>query len=1108
MAKHVKFRVGKPKARLDAFQLMANPLTANFLSEERYIDAAASFVDGYYKEDFSRRFLELYEKKRFRELFNCSYNSIEDFYKEGTFRITRKKRILEVYGCLLTAHAAEINQFVKARKFFESAVLEGRLDEALVILEDIEHHVGESIWYIRNKILVLSLKGNLQEMQDFAESCTERSTEQFFSYLISCCLLIASDPLLHHKKRILNGVKELDEAGVNQWSDMLRLIFVPRPFFDSVELLSCLAVIQAFNAIDQYCLLTKLSAEVMAFDEGSDATQSEFKDFIDVLQASIEDESLPSLARLEQAQVDGDSLSLKLTSLYETEQYEDLIRVFVSRFNDIEEPLAFVNLVAKAAAIIKPKYLSEMPGLIYQLVESLSSIYMLSVPPNQVEDKISAVVILLYHFSGSSQLQLSLYKSMPLRYNKSEWVRLAKSALLTTTDSTPLSKLLATDMDPLSSHKYITNKSLLPLHRVLRASLQESVGNGDLELLALQAHFDKVPLAKDFYESVSTYYTRAEQPFELIELCARTLAKNPNAYIAFPMRKIVDFIEEEAVCSLDSVIIVYYYVKKIDSTKDYLLNETYEEFFGVNGTSRPSELLEVLDVRDDRALVLFRDVSSFETMDFLGSFSDSNDLRAERVRIIDYLRDAEVIDPEQHRAEVDEIVVQVVVDAGATEFNVAKIHVNDNALKRLISEDLSSLLSLFKSIKFEKEEKIIRLGADSPDGQATKAVVAGDRNTTLLKMLQLIQNSFLYDEKHGLDKNLSAEIRHGFFSNLMRSKLEEANLLTEVDELGNYKANAYWLNANSLVASEILEDIDKQLKWFSASFNELIAEAEEWMNVSSFDVETNRVFHYRTNANDFQIFLTLADVSTTSDEFFDYCITTLWDTTESCMEEMREKLNVDFKNKVDRLFDELISRITDAKSGVALHGLMTSITQTKSDIREDITTVSEWFKRNTEYASTERSIKDLINISIECFERVRGFRLIVEKEVSCLSPVLIDGQHVKAFIVAFVNILENACRHSGFSQSTEIKIESELKGNSWHVAVSNNLSSAKCSSLTSERISQVVDKMKGPLSLNMMRREGGSGLSKAFNQLRTIDGKFDVDVAKIDSSFRTLITYG
>lgn len=1107
MAKHKSYRTGKPQATPNAYQLLANPLTSGILSDEKLLHSAAIFLGDTTKADFPEKFRFLYKKNRFKQLFNAAHNCVETFSCKDNFVFSNTKSILAFYTAIFSSHALEINKLIESRAIFESAVLQGDLDEANAILEDVVNELGESLWYVRNKLLILSLKGKLQEMQDFAESCSNRSTDGFVTYLIRCFLLLSSDPLLHLKKFVTNTVTELEEAGIRQWSDLIKLFFIPRPLLAGAEPLGCIGPIQSFCVIDQYTLVSKLAAETLAFSDRTDISRQEYQEFIRTISLKIHDPSLPNTSRHEHPAPNSESIAIKLTSLYETEQYEELIRAFVYNFKDLEAPLAFVNLIAKAAAITNPTHLHEMPGIAYQLISNLANLYKLSTAPNQLEEKISAISVLLHDFRDSAHLQLCLYKSMPLRYRKSDWSWLARAALTRTTESTPLAKLLATDMNPLDSREYISKIADLPQHRVLRLALQKCENNSESELKELQAGFSLIPLAKDYYESVSSYYIKENKYLELIELCARTLAKNPNSYIAFPMSLIMNFIEREAECSLNSIIIIYYYVKKIDSSKDYLLNETYEEFFGVNGASRPSELLSDLDITDERVLVLFRDVSSFETMDFLGSFSDSNDLRAERVRILDYLRDAEAIDPEQHREEVDEIVVQVVVDTGATEFNVAKIDVNDTAIKRLLFEDLLSLLSLFKSVKLENEEKIIRLDSAPSEGQAAKAVVAGNKNTTLFKMISLIQNAFLYDEKHGLDKNLSAEIRHGFFSNLMRSKLEEANLLTEVDESGEYKANTYWINSNALVAHDVLTNIDKQLGWFSSSFNELITEAEEWMKVFSGDEDTNRAFHYRMTSDEFETFHTLAEVSSNADEFFDFCVIMLWDKTELCMQEMRERLNVELKNRVDNLFDELLSRITEAKSGVALMELTKAIIQTKSDIREDITTITEWFKRNTAYASTARSIKDLIDISIECFERVRGFRLRVTKEINSLCHVELEGRHVKAFIVALVNVLENACRHSGNAQDTEILVEAEEENKSWKLKISNNLASTKLELLNPEKISQITGKMKGPLSLNMMRLEGGSGLSKAYNQLRSIHSGFDVHVSVEDNLFRTQITY-
>lgn len=1107
MAKHKKYRTGLPQKSPDAYQLIANSLTANFLDDEAYCNAVAAFLGSQHNEVFRKRFLHLYQKDRFRKLFNASANTIEQFYQNDNFHFSGLKETLTLTELIIEGHSTQINSFARARLVFETAVLQGNLELASEILENIKNENGESLWYIRNKILVLGLKGKLQEMEDFAEACNNRSKDGFVSFLIRCFLLLASDPLLHQKKLILNTIKELDEAGIKQWADLLRLFFVPRPLFEPASALTCLPAIQAFTAIDQYTLITKLSAEIFSFSDSDTLITGEFQHFTQAIKSHINDNCLPSTSLTQRNHQDNESLAIQLTKLYETEQYKTLIDTYVQNFDTLGSPLEFANLIAKAVAIANDLHISEKSGLAYQLINHLSCLYKLSAPPNQLEESIAAIIVLINHFSSSPQLQLTLYKSMPLRYDKRSCAWLAKISYLTATESTPLTHLLAENADPLREHKYITCSSSLPAHRSMRLALRESAAENGPELSTLQSNFSEVPLAKDYYESISSHYIKTNQYIQLIELCAKALAHNQNSYIAFPMTDILRFIEANTECSLNSTIIVFYYVKKIDSSKDYLLNETYEEFFSLNGASRPSELLNVLDFHDERTIVLFRDISSFETMDFLGSFNDSNDLRAERVRILDHLRDAGAIDAERHREEVDDIVMQVVVDAGATEFNVAKIDVNDTALKRTLSEDLSSLLSVFKSIKFEKEEKLIRLDSILTDGQTAKAVVAGDRNTTLLKMIHLAQNAFLYDEKYGLDKNLSTEIRHGFFSNLMRSRLEEANLLTEIDETGEYKPNIYWISANSLVAPDILQKIDTQLRWFSASFNKLITEAEEWMKVESSDEDSDRVFHYRINSREFSIFHTLAEASANGDDFFDNCITVLWEKTENCMQEMRERLNVDLKTKVDTLFEELILRITEAKHGVALMELMTSIIQIKNEIREDITTVSEWFKRNTEYAAKERSIRELIDISVECFERVRGFRLRIYKDLEILPDSAIEGRHVKAFIIALVNILENACRHSGHAQLTEITFEARETSSCRIIEISNNLCELKATAINEETISLVSDKMKGPLSLHMMRQEGGSGLSKAYNQLKTISSAFDINLALKGHRFVTEISY-
>ncbi|MPQ82581.1 hypothetical protein F0170_00395 [Pseudomonas sp. MAFF 730085] len=1109
MTKRRPARKGKKNFQPDTYQLLANPLTAGLLSPDIYQGYAATFIARYNGKDFAEKFEDLYKKDKFKSMFNAPALNIEAFFGRNIFisNVTRK-RLLEMYLCILKAYAPKINLFVIAKHKFESAVLLGDFEDSLRILDAFAVDQGESLWYVRHKILVLGMKGEFQEMQDFAESCKLRSADGFVTFLINCFLLLATDPLLHLQKIILTTVNELEDAGLNMWADLIKLLFFPRPLFAEIEALTCLPLLQSFCVIDQYALVVKLVTEALAAEPVSEyiiGGQKELHSLILSLRSSISDDSLPDIERLQDKNLKNCSLALTLVSLYETDQYEALVEKFMLEFSRLKTPFAFANLIAKASVSSEALGASIARGPMFDLIEHLKCLYTLGVPPNQVESNISKIIVQLQAFVGCSQLQLCLYKAMPLRYKQQDWIKLARVARIATAHATPLSILLASDHDPILEDKYITNHDDLPRFRRLKSSIQSCDNPKDSEVLELLSYSVQPARLKDVFETISAYYLKFNRAMDLIALCAKTLAQQPNAYIAFPMSKLIEIIETDALSDVDSLIIIYYYVKKIDSHKEYLLNESYEAFIEGNEVSRPSDLLGELDISDDRVLVLIRDISTLETMDFLGAFSDSNDLRAERVRLLDYLRDVERIDPEAHRTEVDDIVVQVVVDAGATEFNVAKIDVNDAAIRRILAEDFSSLFALFKSVQHEKEQRTIMFDGDFAEGHS--ALVAGDKNTTLLKILNLVEDAFLNDEKHGLDKNLSTEIRHGFFSNLMRSKLEESNLITEVGENGEYESNVYWLSANALVSPELLVALDSELTWFSDSFNKLILKTEEWMKVYSDDGETTRVFRYRTFLDDFEVFKKNAALSDSADELLDYCLANLWERTELCMQEMREKLNVDFRSSVDSLFDELIERVNEAKSGVGLLELMSTIVQVKGDIKEDIATASEWFRRNTEYASTARCINDLVDISIECFERVKGVRLKVRKNFDDRLPVNLEGRHLKAFIVAIVNVLENACRHSGYSHGTEISISLGGCSENWFIVIENNLAAEKVAILQEDSIERITKKMKAPSSLGMMRKEGGTGLSKAYNQLKLISANFDLYISVVSDAFVTRISH-
>jgi len=1080
----IKRRWGVKK---DAYDVLANPITSASLDDKQYAGAISLFLHREKENLFKERFSNLYKKPRFSQSFNSSAKCIEEFAVKDVFGVSVPlPRIAFTYKHALLTRKNEIFEFCRLRRQYERCILKGDLDGANSTLELCKSILGESLWYIRCKFSILISKGKFDDLEEFSKKCKDRSNSELISLILRYSLLLESNPNLHFERIVMRTIRTLDEANLPDWAAVLRLLFCPKPLTCFPNTLYGLRSLQTFSLIDQFHLLEKFVSESIA-THGAEGDPFNFSEFFK-----------PDADFASNLDLNNSTLALReLTSLYEQGDYHLLIEFFKRNFDIIEEPFTTLNIVAKAIAIAPHIEIPFAKGAINQIINALVSIYKLDASATTLEENFASLAIKFHHFKGGHCLQLAIYKALPHRYDHAHTTWIARAANEFST-GTPLSLALSTGADPIMEYSYINEEYSLAIERRIKSDIRAAWSNESLnEIPDLLASYKiAATLKKDFVEVASCYYLKTNNFHELLDFSANTLASNPRFLVALPIEKIVEFLVASRISSLQSIIVFDAYVKYVDEQKEFLLHEAYEEFLVSSGVDRPTELLtcetgELSPLQQ----VFFRDISNVETMDYLGCFNNSNELRSERVQILDELRNRRLISPEAHGEEVDEIIGQVVVDAGAAEFNTNKIEVNTAALKRNLLADVNSMLLLYRSLGTEaiSSKKAISVGNDDDgeDGEKLQALVAGDRNTALLRLLVLISDAFLSDEKLGLDKNLSTEIRHGFFANLMRSRLEDQKLITEIDENGKYKKNQYWRDANAILVDETLDEIDAHLVHFSMGMNGLIEKAEEWMKISRAP-NVDRVFVFEIYLNQLEAYHPIA-VAYEADEFIDVCFNNLWHQVEARLTEIREKLNVNFKDSVNRLFDELLANIEITRKNFPMTDLIGAIFQVKSGIREDITAVSEWFKRSETTTAVPKTVEDLIRISLECFYRVRGVHLncIIDMPIE-MQKIKVAGQHSKAFIVVFVNLLENACRGSGLGVETPISVSGSENGRSWSLSIMNLICSERINLYSEEYLVQLDSIMRSPSSIPLMRREGGSGLAKVFNQLRLIDENFDV----------------
>lgn len=157
--------------------------------------------------------------------------------------------------------------------------------------------------------------------------------------------------------------------------------------------------------------------------------------------------------------------------------------------------------------------------------------------------------------------------------------------------------------------------------------------------------------------------------------------------------------------------------------------------------------------------------------------------------------------------------------------------------------------------------------------------------------MNILLVEYFNNKEVGLDKNLSSEIRHGFFGNLICSGPQNRHLLTELDGSGKYKSNQYWLEYYKMISSEILNKVDALLVKFSEDFNQIIEKAEQWMKVSLNSDDTDRVFVFNFTVEEFNMIRDLSDASVSVDEITNSMFQLFNEKLLSCLDTMKSKLN-------------------------------------------------------------------------------------------------------------------------------------------------------------------------------------------------------------------------
>jgi hypothetical protein len=1104
------------KKKPSAWLVLSNPITSGALDAESFDVALQTVLITEPPERLAEKLAIVARTSKFKSRFNAFKGNLIEIQPSDVFltgdRPSEPGWIL--YSQLIESNRERIQKYLDTRPVIEAAIVMGDYEQALKTLDQLRAEAGDGYWYLRLKILLHSLLGRSEEVNELCQNL--QKTSRFIGYMAAAYQLIIGTnkgALLHWREMVGAVVREYTQAGMEDAAAVIGILCSPNPLLSTDDYSEGFRGLQGLQAIDLYEGLVAILRELRCMPEGEAAKYLPRPSTLARIQRSVRD---PLLADLTDAQSiesgDCEIFVNQVTALYEQGEYFQVLAEVQNYSLRSSLPLPILTVVAKSLARISPSERLSGEGLFVETVNALSSIYRLDDTSRQAKDDLVSWIIRLHGLPCSLEIQAHLYMALPYGYLEKDVRRAAQLSCLSTKSATPLALQLAgNDAVGFLGRRIGEDSDPIPRERAARWSVQALIeANSPVEEveLALKDVEASAGLQKDLLEIYTTAYFKYNEEERLIPVAARHLLGNYHSHLSLPLGRLVDVIERQRISTLDAAIVCFHYLRYVSSDKDYVLNECVEELLHSCECDRPSEMLASIDRLNEAEAFFFRDICSLEVLDYLSCFSDTDMLRAERVQILDNLLDRGEISTESRMQEVEELVEEAIVEADTNRINGPKIYVDDGVIAKQVHEEIRALYSSYIKAKSSKEsdDKLTLLHSASLPNE-TVAFATGRRSELLVRMFSVVRNAFLFEEMHGLDKNLSTEIRHGFFSNLMRSRLEKAALLTEIDKASLVRPNVYWRDANSFFTNPILNRFDEILYEFSKSWALLLDKTETLMQISVATGEEG--INIELSTVDFDGLADKVGRSQSAGHAIEAILSLMWKLVEKQLQILRERLDQEFRASANKLIDELDRDLSEACNDAPRLKMADAIQRSRTLINEDVTTVTEWFQRSRISGFERRSFDHVIRTAVSSFERVKGvvgnFILNISWDVSKIS---VPSMEVRPVIIAFINLLDNCFRHSGYGRNTKVVINATVIGEMVHAEVINELSAEQGEKIKSSHLSKVNEEIRAERSFVLLRAEGGSGVFKAFNQIKNGRSKNDVILSRRDEQVVAKVIYG
>jgi hypothetical protein len=619
------------------------------------------------------------------------------------------------------------------------------------------------------------------------------------------------------------------------------------------------------------------------------------------------------------------------------------------------------------------------------------------------------------------------------------------------------------------------------------------------------------PIYSDFLLRQHAYFSEKGLFWEGVAFCIDEYLKRRVAFDHLPFvdacRQIEGMDRTGIFDHLAAMVILDICDRESDGGFDELRTDIFLEYLEIKETHLPSEVFNRIAFSPLQAYFLEK-ICVPSQLDNIIQIESYDDVIHERVAIIDLLIATRTGSIETLVAERDKVLETLFSEKLRAKIETGKLYVDVQALENQRRHIYLELYERARSLGHDFVWEPIDSLPAMPVGNLPQGVndlpapkASGEKSTVLVTTYLTLAYDFALNQKYGLDKYLSAEVRHQIFIPQLRACFEKNKLVT-AQKHGEYLENDFWRTEYNFVSDEIITRLDQILKNFSEQIDGALSRVNDSFKVWIAGEPASQPFDFSPTPERLMRLAQIINNSPTFDIFFNDLISFMLELAVEGARAAQQLINDTLLPEVSAYLDQLEAEINNWKGYAPLFNLMQSIRSARSDFTKEVEVVLTWFRFvGSDNLQSFESLGTVIEAAVSSFRSIfehKGKTLIYN---SAKTELILNYREARSLFISLFIALENALRYG--CGETPVSINHQIAQDKDRLVVANR---------TAYRI-------EGPEEFIRLRRkewenefsplsnqEGGTGLYKINSLLSGSSRGFGFDISITELMFEASIT--